>query len=421
MSHAVVDHSRLLASDNVSLPAGAGRMASVAMIVLGLVAVGATGAAFLTGSDDTAKRAALMGYHIGAVSVTAVSLGALAMIMALHQTGAGWGVVIRRQYENLASQFPVCLALFLPVIALCFVPHGGSLLWRWMDSAYTAGDPVYEAKGAFLNLPFFLIRNVIYFSVWIFVAGRLVSLSLGQDRDGDKWRTAKARTFSAPGLLLFALTAAFAGFDWLMTLDYHFFSTMWGVYFFAIGFLAALATVVLTLLRLRGMGRLNGVVTTEHLHDMGKLLFGFTCFWAYIGFSQYFLIWYANIPEETGWVVTRRQGEWMSVATLLAVGKFAFPFIALLPRPARRNPLWLAFVCSWILAMTLLDIFWLVRPELIKNVPDTSLNLSWVDVVGPMGPILIYAGVFVRRIGSRPLIPLKDPRLHLSLGHKNTI
>lgn len=421
MSHAVVDHRRLLAPENVSLPAGAGKVASMGLIFFGVVAIGATAFAFATGAEEQAKRAALMGYHIGAVAVTAVSLGALAMIMALHQTGAGWSAVIRRQYENLASQFPVCLALFLPLLVLCFVPGGGSLLWRWMDPAYVAGDVIFEAKSAYLNLPFFIARNVIYFAVWIFVAGRLVSLSLGQDVDGDKWRTKKARTFSAPGLLLFALTTAFAGFDWLMTLDYHFFSTMWGVYFFAIGFLAALCTVVLTVLTLRAKGRLDGVVTKEHLHDMGKLMFGFTCFWAYIGFSQYFLIWYANIPEETAWVVSRRQGEWMTVATLLAVGKFAFPFLALLARPARRNPVWLGFICVWLLCMTLVDVFWLVRPELVKKIPDAPLALTWVDFVGPLGPILVYAGVFIRRVGSRPLIPLKDPRLDRSLGHKNTI
>lgn len=421
MSHAAMDHRRLLAPENVSLPAGAGKLASAGLMLFGALAVAATAFAFFMGDSDQGKRAAIMGYHIGAVAVTAVSLGALAMIMALHQTGAGWSAVVRRQFENLASQFPVCLALFLPVLALCFVPGGGSMLWRWMDPAYVAGDVIFDVKRPYLNLPFFMVRNAIYFAVWIFIAGRLVSLSLGQDDDGDKTRTMRARTLSAPGLLLFALTTAFAGFDWLMTLDYHFFSTMWGVYFFALGFLAAVATVVLTLLTLRAKGRLDGVVTREHLHDMGKLLFGFTCFWAYIGFSQYFLIWYANIPEETAWATVRRHGEWMSVATLLAVGKFAFPFIALLARPARRSPPWLAFICVWILAMTLVDVFWLVRPELVKKIEDAPLALSWVDFVGPAGPVMIYAGVLIRRIGSRPLIPLKDPRLARSLGHKNTI
>jgi hypothetical protein len=421
MSHAAVDRRTLLAPDNVTLPAGAGRAASAGLIVLGVLAIAATGFAYFTGADDHAKGGALMAYHIGVVATVAISLGALGFIMALHQTGAGWSAVIRRQFENLASSFPVCLALFLPTLLLCFVPHGGSLLWGWMDAEHTAGDVVYEAKKAYLNLPFFIVRNVIYFAVWMLLASRLVSLSVGQDQDGDRWRTAKARTISAPGLLLFALTTAFAGFDWLMTLDYHFFSTMWGVYFFAIGFLAAICVGTLTFLTLRARGRLAGVFTEEHLHDLGKLIFGFTVFWAYIGFSQYFLIWYANIPEETAWFSARRQGEWMWLATLLAVGKFAFPFCAMLPRPARRNAAWVAFISLWLLTVSLIELFWVVRPELVKGETNSTLGLTWVDFVGPLGPILVYFGVYIRRIGTRPLIPLKEPRLDRSLAHKNTI
>ncbi len=421
MSHAVVDRRTLLAPENIQLPAGAGSMAGIGLIVLGVLAIAATGVAYFTAGDDLARGAALMGYHIGAVATVAISLGALGFVMVLHQTGAAWSAVIRRQFENLASSFPVCLALFLPILLLCFVPHGGSLLWHWMDTEHVAGDPVYEWKKAYLNLPFFIVRNVVYFAVWLLLSQRLVSLSVGQDRDGDKWRTARARTLSAPGLLLFALTTAFAGFDWLMTLDYHFFSTMWGVYFFAIGFLAALCVGILTLLTLRMRGRLRGVFTNEHLHDLGKLIFGMTVFWAYIGFSQYFLIWYANIPEETAWVYARRTGEWMSLATLLAVGKFAFPFVAMLPRPLRRTPGWVAFICVWLLAMSLIELFWLVRPELVKGAEDTKLALTWVDFVGPIGPILVFLGVFIRRIGARPLIPVNDPRLDRSLAHTNTI
>ncbi|MGD9692344.1 MAG: quinol:cytochrome C oxidoreductase [Phycisphaerales bacterium] len=421
MSHAGAHHGSLLEERNVSLGAGAGGAASIGLIVAGLAGIAATVFAGM-GDASGAARTALMSYHIGFLFVLALSLGSLGLVMVFHQTGAGWSAVIRRVFEQVMWSVPLALALFVPVLVLSVVPGivKPGLLFKWMNPEYVAGDVLYQKKEAFLNVPFFVIRAVIYFAVWIALAGVLRKLSLGQDIDGDKWRTWKMRRISAPGLLLLALTAAFASFDWIMALDYHFFSTMFGVYFFAISMVSTMSFCVLTLLVLRAKGRLHGVFTGEHLHDMGKLVWGLTIFWAYIGFSQYFLIWYANIPEETAWLLARREGGWLSVSTALAVGKFAIPFIVLLARPARRSVGVMTVVCVWVLVMTLVDLFWLIRPEL-KPAGTPSLEVTWVDVVGPLGPIAIFVGVFIRRLGKAPLIPTKDPRLDLSLHHVNHI
>ncbi|TVQ64447.1 MAG: hypothetical protein EA379_01445 [Phycisphaerales bacterium] len=416
MSHHA-DTSALMSRDNVTQAPGAGKMLSVALIAVGVVALALTLIGGMTG-DSYAARAAMLNYHIGFIAVLAVTLGGMAFVMISHQTGAGWSAGLRRQFENLMSMVPICAVLFLPIFALCFLSPG--LLFKWMDAAYVAGDPIYDHKRAYLNMPFFAVRAILFFAVWAGLAFVLMRLSLKQDETGDKWLTRSMRRFSAPGILLFALATAFASFDWIMGLDFHWFSTMFPIYYFAQGILAAFAAVTLILLVNRRAGRLQGVVTEEHFHDLGKLIFGFIVFWAYISFSQYFLIWYANIPEETAFMSRRRTGEWMSVSVVLVALKFIVPFLVMLPRPNRRNPVILAAVCAWLLVMHLVDFFWVIRPELFSSVAR-GMGFSWLDIVGPIGPVAIYAGVLIRTIASRPLVCLKDPRLPQALHHKNYI
>lgn len=417
MSHAAHGHdAALLAPDNVR-PSGGSRTVGSLFLLAGLAGVAAVAYTGYSG-DAAAQKHAMYAYHVGFMACVALVCGSLAFVMALHQTGAAWSAVIRRTFENIASAAPLLLLMFVPTAALALSKPG--LLWKWMDPAYVAGDIIFQRKEAFLNVPFFMIRAAIYFTVWIGLATALRRMSVAQDTDGDKWRTRTLRKLSAPGLIFFALATAFASFDWMMSLDYHFFSTMWGVYFFAQGMVATIALGVLILLALRGAGRLEGVVTSEHFHDLGKLLFGFTVFWGYIAFSQYFLIWYANIPEETAYLITRRTEGWLSVSTALAVGKFVIPFLVLLPRPSRRSPVVLTLACLWIIAMLLLDLFWVIRPEMAKQTAP-QLSVTWIDAVGAVAPVLLMIGFVAIRMGGASLVPLKDPRLPLSLHHKNHI
>jgi len=400
----------LLSRDNVRLGAGVGRMLSLFLLVAGGLLIALTGLGALLG-DSKQAALAIAAHHVGFVVCVGLTLGSMAMVMILHQVNAGWAATIRRIFEQTMSMAPFCILLFLPSLVFA-----GSL-FHWMDPEYTQGDVLYAAKAPYLNRPFFVIRAVIYFAAWVWLGVTLHRQSIQQDEDGDRWHTAKARRRSSYGLIILALTTAFASFDWLMSLDYHWFSTMFGVYFFAGYIGAALAFTTLALLVLRRMGALKGLVTEEHFHDLGKLLFGFTVFWAYIGFSQYFLIWYANIPEETGWFMARRTDGWMPYSMALAVGRFFVPFVVLMARPARRNPIVLALITVWILAFHVIDTYWVVRPT-VKGVEAT---FTWLDAVGVLGPILVFLGLLIWKIASAPLVPVNDPRMNEAMRHKNYV
>jgi len=414
--------SRMLAGKPITLPQGAGRALWAALLVVGCACLLATAGAVLFGGGEEGAfplgKAALASYHVGFLIVTGISLGALVFVMMLHQVNAGWSALLRRQVEHVMSMvFPLCAALFAPILLSVFLAPGK--LWHWMDPA-AQSDVVYRVKAPFLNIPFFTVRSIVYFAIWGALAAYLYRWSTRQDTTADRWLTARARKLSAPGLLLFAFSTAFAAFDWIMALDYHWFSTMFGVYFFAGNIGAALATIILILLVLRRVAGFDRVVNEEHLHDMGKLLFGFVVFWAYIGFSQYFLIWYANIPEETAWFLKRRTEGWYPYSIALAVGRFILPFIVLMPRPFRRSPLILSVMCVWLLGMHTLDVFWMVRPEIGAH-GEPGPTFAWIDAVAIAGPVCLWAGLLVRKIASGPLTPTNDPRLGESLAHKNYI
>jgi len=423
MSHASsADAKALLSGENITAPKAS--TLSMGMLVVGAIfCVITLFMAFANlGSDDAAAhltgKHALSAFHIGFIVTLGLSLGGLIFVMILHQVGAGWSALIRRQLEHIMASLPWVLALSLPTVFIATIFFKGEL-FHWMDP-HVHDDPIYQAKSAFLNINFFLLRSVIYFAVWIGLSMTLYRQSLKQDVTGDRWITAKSRRLSSIGIVIFALTTAFAAFDWLMALDYHWFSTMFGVYFFA-GFAApSLCLLTLILLALRRAGRLDGLVTDEHMHDLGKLLFGFTIFWGYIGFSQYFLIWYANIPEETSWFIRRRAGDWGWVSVALVWGRFVIPFVLLMNRGLRRNSKVLAFVSCWLILFFIVDMFYVVRPE-SRIGQDGGAIFTWIDAVGILGPILLFLGLLVRRISSTPLIPVNDPRFPESFGHRNYI
>jgi hypothetical protein len=420
VSHAI-DVSQVMARDNVELSEGAGRGLSSFLIGVGAVGIGATIVAAFSGGPAMAAMAA-HAYHTGVMAVIGFSVAAMGFVMILQQTNAGWSATIRRQFENIMSLMWVGGLLFVVDLVFQYLMTGRHVyIWDWMNAAHTAGDQLYEHKKGYLNVPFFAVRCIAYFIIWFILSRMLWDASVSQDSDGDKWRTAWARTVSAPGLLLFAFTSAFASFDWMMTLDYHWFSTMFGVYFFAGSMVSMLSLGALVLITLRAFGRLHGAFTDEHLHDLAKLIFAFTVFWAYISFSQYFLIWYANIPEETAWMLKRKVGPWEWLSWLLPIGHFIVPFLLLLPRPMRRSRKAVALVSLWLIAMHLFDLYWAIRPEAQVEGDPTVLGPNVMDIVAVLGPVLVFVGVLVRKVGSGPLIPLKDPRLPEGLSHKNYV
>ena len=236
-------------------------------------------------------------------------------------------------------------------------------------------DPVIVAKQGYLNRPFFILRTAGYFSVWIGLALVFRRRSLGQDSGAVGEGLGSLRQLSAPGMILLALTATFAAFDWIMSLDPHWYSNIYGVYFWAGSISSSLSVITLLALWARTRPGMERVITVEHLQDLGKLHLGFVCFWAYIAFSQYLLIWYANIPEETAWFVQRSRGGWGEVSIALACGHFLVPFLVLLPRRAKRSPLVLGCVSIWLFAFHALDLNWQILPTLGSK----AYLIHWID------------------------------------------
>jgi len=409
-----------LSPSNTRTPAGWGGGLMAAFLVLGVLCLAATAAyGFMTGDNaEEAVRNAWLSYHVGVIVTIGLMLGCLGLVLMMRATQAGWVVTARRQMENVASVLPLSLLLLAPLVL------SGHNIWHWMDPG--AREHMAPAKLQYLNTGFFWGRIAVYVAIWSLLGLRMYSLSRRQDVTGDKGLTVLAQRDSAWGLLAFGLTTAFAAFDLSMSLDYHWFSTMFGVYFFAGNMVGGVALVVLILCVLRGAGVLKGLITPEHFHDLGKLLLAFTIFWAYIGFSQYFLIWYANIPEETAWMLARGHGGWENVGKLMMFGHFILPFVILLFRKVKTTPGLLALFAIWQIAMCCVDVFWQVRPVLTIGhgtdpVASTHFTFAWVDVTGLLGPLLLMLGLVVWRIRSSPLIPIKDPRLAEALNHKNYV
>jgi hypothetical protein len=269
-----------------------------------------------------------------------------------------------------------------------------------------------------LNTGFFWARAVFYFAAWSLIAWRVSKLSTDQDQSGDPALTAKAQTIAPVSMLVFALTVSFAAIDWIMSLQPHWFSTIFGVYYFAGCAIAIFATLALCSIGLMKLPAFHDVIHAEHLHSVGKFLFGFTVFWAYIGFSQFLLIWYANIPEETEFFQHRFHHGWEYVSAALLLGHFVLGFLILLPRGSKRVPAILAFGACWQLVFHYVDLFWLIAP--IRKVAAHSEEFAHAGFqIGDLGAWLLIGGVFgflvVRKLKSAALVPLKDPRMNESL------
>ena len=334
--------------------------------------------------------------------------GCLFWIIVHYATDAEWSVVVRRQLENIVSLWPVLALLFVPV--LIFRHH----LYSWMTIP-PGQDPLLDAKHAYLNFTFFLVRAVVFFSFFIISAALLRKYSVRQDKDGNPQFTIRMRKVAFVSLPLFGLALTFGAFDWLMSLNYKWFSTMWGVYIFAGACGASMSLLVLVITGLRNAGYLKDVITMEHYHIMGKWILAFTVFWAYIGFSQYMLIWYANIPEETEYFILRNTESWWLLSTFLVFGRFFLAFPILLLRSIKKKPRQICLMAGWILFMQLLDMYIVVLPALHEN----GVRLSILDFI-PLTAIGATLGFFyLRIIGKTSLFPTRDPRLLESLRLTN--
>jgi hypothetical protein len=338
-----------------------------------------------------------------------LSLGALFFVLIQYASQGGWSVVLRRIGETIFAILPVMAVLFLPLV------FGLSHLFPWTVPGAADHDALLRWKAPYLNVPFFLFRAAFFFVSWSLIALFYYRGSRGQDVTGDPAVSARLRRLSGPAIIVLGLTQTFAAIDWIMSLTPHWYSTMFGVYFFAgslLGFVALLSVVSVAM---RRAGLLETVISPEHLQDIGKLLFGFTAFWAYIGFSQFFLIWYANLPEEGDWFRPRIEGSWLVISFVLMAGHFLAPFFYLMGRAVKRNGVTLAVGGLWLLAMHFLDLYWQVMPTLHpEGIRPSLLDVAALMAVG--GSFVAAASWLMRR---QALVPLRDPRIIESLAFEN--
>jgi hypothetical protein len=354
------------------------------------------------------------GYLFGYVFFTGLSLGCLAIVMLHHLTGGAWGIPIRRMLESGTRTLPLLAVLFLPIA------FGMKHLYPWARPEEVAKDALLQAKDAYLNVPFFLARSVFYFGVWIAIAYFLNRWSLEQDRGGSPALTRKLQLVSAGGLVAYGLTMTFASIDWVMSLEPHWFSTMYGVLYIAGQALNALAFVTAALVILSRQAPFAGYVRSSHFHDLGKLLLAFVMFWSYVAFAQYLIIWAGNLPEEIPWYLRRLSGGWGWIGAALILLHFALPFLLLLPEGANRNPRILASVAALVVLMRFVDVYWLVRPIFTQAgaSPGTArFHLHWLDLAAPIAIGGVWLAVFLWQLEERPLLPVNDPEFAKALAH----
>lgn len=378
----------------------------------GLVGLAALAAAVALGfGQDDGLRRLSFSYLFAFAYFLTLSLGALFFVALQHVTRSSWSVVVRRLAELAAMNLPLLGLLAIPVLAAV------SRLYGWagpLDPQSHAAHLVAQ-KRVWLSPAFFAVRVAVYFAVWSLLARWFWRRSLGQDTSADAAVTVRMEKASAPGLVAYGLTLTLAAFDLIMSLDPTWYSTIFGVYFFSGSVVGFFALLTLLSLGLQRSGRLTRIISMEHYHDLGKLMFAFTFFWAYIAFSQYLLIWYANLPEETGWYVRRQTDGWQYVGLSLLFCHFLAPFAGLVSRFAKRNRRLLAFWAVWLLFMHAIDLYWLIMPERGPGGPSPHpLDLlCWLGVGG------LWAAGFARLAGRRPLVPVGDPRLDDSLRFEN--
>ena len=396
-------------------------------LVIGLAGIAVTAVGLFV---SPAANVALS-WLVGITYWTAIAIGMLMMILIHHIFDASWSVVIRRQWEHGLSAFKWLAILFLPLLITAWTNPG--LVWPWMDltremhGGHTVGhDVLYIKKSGFLNLQMFTFMTAAFFGIWMFLSWRLRKASFTQDVDGDvKW-TLKSRVTAAMGLPLGAITLTLAAIYWVKSLEYHWFSTMYGVWFFANCARGALCMGVVIMVWLLNRGDYKGVLNTNHFHSIGQLMLAFTVFWAYVTFSQYFLIWNANVPEETFWYNLRElnhdgsTNQWWYVGLVILFGHFVLPFVLLLSYRYKVTPHIIRRIAFWVLTIILVDITYNILPVLKDHhgdaAPFFSLNLLWVlsSVVG-IGGVCVWS--YLRSFPTTKLIPLRDPRIGESLTH----
>jgi hypothetical protein len=329
-----------------------------------------------------------------------IPVGCLALLMLHHLVGGRWGFMIQRVLEASIRTLPLMALLFIPLL------FGLPDLYPWARAEIVAADPLLQHKAAYLNIPFFIARAVIYFAIWAVVGHLLSKWSVEQDRTADPTLIQKMQRLSGPGLLLYGLTVTFSAIDWIMSLEPKWYSTIFGMIFIVSDGLTALAFVIVVSHLIQNEAPLARVVSADRFHDLGNLLLALVMLWAYMHFSQFLLIWSGNLVEEIPWYLNRIGGGWEWVAIAFIVFLFALPFALLLSRTTKRSIAMLARVAAVILVMHWLVVLWMVAPSF----HPAHFHIHWMDIVAPIGIGAVWLGAFLGHLKARSLLPLHDPR-----------
>lgn len=337
----------------------------------------------------------------------AFPVGCMSILMLHNLTGGWWGYPLRRLLEAGTRTFWLMALLFL-------------LIWTGMSTTYpwTHGTD----KAWFLNTPFFTVRAVIYFAIWLLLAWILNKWSAEQDRATDDRRATQLSTwleaFSGPGIILWGIAVTFSSIDWVMSLEPRWFSTIYGMLFMMVGTLTAMAFVLFVLRMFSGREPISGAVSASQFNDLGNLLLAFVMLWAYLSFDQFLIIWAGNTKDEIPWYMSRANGGWTAVAVALIVLHFALPFFLLLQRPMKRKLRALSSLAATLLVMSLVDVYWLIVPAWSPEGPRIHLT----DIFAVLGIGGLWLGAFFWELGKWPLLPQHDPRFAAAereLGHEH--
>jgi hypothetical protein len=380
-------------------------------LLIGSAAIGALGVIGLAIGFVVEPTQAAFSYLTAWAFALSIALGALIFLMIGHAANAQWVIVFRRFTESVVATLPILAVLFVP-IALSL-----DLLYPWVDPPTTLGHEALEKlahKAQYLNVGFFAVRAIVFLAVWIVLGELLTRWGTRQDR-GESRYTSRLRALSAGGLPLVALTLTFAAFDWLMSLTPLWYSTIYGLLYFSGGFVAALSLLAVVARCARRIAVVRSSIHASHTGALGRLMFAFLVFWAYMEFSQGIIIWIANKPDEVPWYVARGAGVWGGVFAVLVIGHFALPFFALLSRPLKRRPTLLAIAGAWIVLMHYIDVYWLVMPVLHQ-----SLSIDWLDVAAPCAILGSATAFAIARTGTRSAIADADPRFAAAIAYEGS-
>ena len=350
---------------------------------------------------------AVYNYLVAFTFMISIGVGALFLIALEYIVGADWSVPIRRVVEFFAATIPLLAILVIPLLL-----NVGEL-FHWSHPEAVAEDKILNAKAPYLNVTFFIVRVFVLIGLWSLFYFFFVRNSKKQDTSKDQKLTTINIRLSAIFIPIFALTITISAIDWLMSVEPHWFSTIIGVYFFAGTVIAALAAVTLATVLLKENGYLHPAMTNDHLYSLGALMFAFVNFWGYIAFSQYMLIWYADLPEETFWFMQKWEGSWAIFSIGLIIIKFLVPYIVLVSQPSKMDPKKLKFIAVWLLFAHFYDLFWFVMPEMEQL--SGGYSFSWIDLVFPIAAVGLIILVFNMKVKKENLIPIGDPKLQRGL------